>query len=128
MRMFRYWFLLFLLAFLGCQGGGEAPPPITVTGQVTVDSKPVTEGTIYFKVDDRSTETALLDTAGTYSIQVHPGEAKVWFETGLAGADDDPAAAPPVEIPEKYTSEASGLTYTVTGDAEQKKDFALSRK
>jgi hypothetical protein len=128
MKFFRTWLLLLLFAISGC-GGEEVAPSALVKGKVTVNSKALTGGTIHFKVGDNAPVATAIEENGTYSIQVPLGDAKVWFqetsEDAPISVEDPGAKASKVQIPQKYTNESSGLTYTVTSEPEQTKDFDL---
>lgn len=83
-----------LLVTIGCDGGGDKPPPYAnVSGTVKIDGKPVEKGTITFSTDGRP--PAALDIRnGEYSGQAMVGSNRVQVSAKRAGgASQMPAIA-----------------------------------
>jgi hypothetical protein len=116
------------LLVLGC-GGKEGTS--TVSGKVTYQGQPVTDGLINFVTNGGRPLGGSIGADGTYSTQLPPGEYKVRIDTppefpaGYKEGDPLPKL-PPRQVPEKYANfNSSGLTATVKGDGSQTIDFAI---
>jgi hypothetical protein len=144
--------LVLSAALAGC--GSEQSSRATVKGQVTIDSKPLTYGTVTFIAKDNRRGSSSIDASGNYTVTDAPlGEVAVtvWVPEkskmpigkGIAAPKGVPLADPQggqslgtsqgmdpskiVPIPGKYANPTtSGLTYNVErGD--QKHDIALTK-
>jgi hypothetical protein len=113
----RVFALLFIAGVIGCGGSGLNSQ---VTGKVTLDSQPLTKGTVTFAPKGAEGRIAYgeIDGSGNYTLKtnneagVMAGEYDVTARaTGVAPKDDVP---PPLLTPEKYGDKAtSGWTFTV---------------
>lgn len=120
--------LISAVTFLsGCGGGGATPPSGNVTGKVTFQGKPVTEGEINFYSPKQGVGAKiLLDSAGHFELPapIEVGEYKVSVTPPPLA--DPTTGGPPLtskeyaNIPKKYrTDSLSGLTASIkTGDNE----------
>jgi len=112
-----------LLWTTGC--GKQGPKRLTVTGKVTFQGAPVTEGQITF--EDAASGVAgstALGTDGSYTLQLPEGNYKVSVEPpvvevgGTADTPGDEEYKQVDNIPERYWSTAtSPLQATVSADA-----------
>jgi hypothetical protein len=114
----------------GCSGGKP-----TVSGEVTLDGKPLEEGIIRFVPADGKSQTASAPISkGRYRAEPPPGEhrveisaPKVVGKRKMYDAPDVPAVDDVVELlPARYNVK-SELTLTVKPGS-QTKDFPLSSK
>ncbi|MDB5385379.1 MAG: hypothetical protein JWM11_1025 [Planctomycetaceae bacterium] len=113
-----------------CAGCGSGyPSPLPVSGTVTFEGKPVTDGSIRFMPTDRKVALpgfAEIQTDGTYEAMTHrpgdgltPGEFTIFFD--LPESTDK--LKPVKFIPQKYLSPGtSGLKREIKGDTQ---DFKL---
>ena len=110
-----------LVALAGAVGCGG---PLTVTGTVKYNSKPLTRGQISFVGADGKSASGTINADGTYVvIGVPRGEVKVSVTSYHVEGEDKFGlrplkTAPPMKsaIPKKYNDPAtSGLRYTIDG-------------
>ena len=85
--------LLGLAAILGCSGSGLTG----IQGNVTLDGKPIENGTIRFAADDGKTPSAqAVIQNGKYAVEVAPGKKNVEIQgykvVGQKRRNDDPSA------------------------------------
>jgi hypothetical protein len=132
------WVLILLLAH-GC-GRNNTPPLSAISGQVTFQERPVTQGEVHFMSEEGFGVSAPIDSQGTYSIcrsqygkGIPVGTYKVIVTPPPTDIDEsiEPGkqAKQPLypEIPPKYRDfSTSGLEFTVGKDA-QKFDIHLER-
>jgi len=117
-----------VLALVGCGGSGKAKG--SVSGQVTHNSQPVTEGEVHFFSKERGAgAVAKIDGSGKYATELETGKYVVHVTPPppIAG---DPKLGPPKasasKIPQKYRdAEKSGLSLTVV---EGKNDYPIDLK
>lgn len=132
----RLAFLSLLVASIGCSSSGSTT---TVTGKITYDGKPVTTGLINFMVEGGRPLGGGIESDGSYSFDLPPGDYKVRIDSppppdpaSLEAPPSTPAPAgrPLVgQVPPKFANyETSGLTLTVGADSSQQQDFALTGK
>ena len=130
-RRSRWWMSSLALAsaaLVGCGGGADTT---TVSGAVTYSEKPVTSGLINFIAVSGRPLGGGIDSDGTYSVELPPGEYQVRIDSPPefpAGykEGDPPPKLPPRQVPEKYASfNSSGLTATVKDEGSQTMDFKL---
>lgn len=118
--------VLMVLMGLGLTGCGSSKPSGSVTGKVSMDGKPVTNGSVVFSSSTKgSAAEGKLDSAGAFNLtdSLPVGDYVVTVKPPPAGAPlGAPAAPPPAksDIPEKYRSEAkSDLKFTIKAGANQ---------
>jgi hypothetical protein len=117
-----------LLFFLGC-GGTKGNYP--VSGKVTVDGKPVTEGIILFTSSNRSANGSL-KADGSFTLGTEkegdgalPGQYKISFSGNCLGGGYENK---PAQINAKYGNpETSGLTYEVKVGSNPPAEFKLDK-
>jgi hypothetical protein len=93
-----------------------------------LNGAPVPSGTIAFHKEDSAAAGTVINSDGSYSLNLEPGEYQVRVDaSGERPADwkeGDPP--PPRLVPDKFTSfQTSGLTLTVGSDSSLEQDFAL---
>lgn len=106
-----------LLVAAGCSGGSEveiAP----VTGQVTLDGKPLADAQVIFRPEKGRPSTAITDTDGNYALQYSRDQAgallgphRVEIHTAVEGRDPPSSE----KLPPRYNSETE-LTANVMAD------------
>lgn len=114
-------FVAVLLA--GCESSSEQVPENNISGTVTIDGKPASFPMIVVRGPGGKEQSAPGKNDGTYRIYNPPtGPLTVWFAAGppIPGAKSRPIGT----IPEKYTTDESGLTIDYQGGP-QTKDFDL---
>ncbi|HVK10471.1 MAG TPA: hypothetical protein VM597_17010 [Gemmataceae bacterium] len=127
----RYALIAVLALAAGC-----GPATSVVTGKVTLDGVPVTEGTVSFLMDDGTVQSSFIMPDATYyfdaipvgtvKITVLPKEQEVSEEDIKNQRTARPTAAK-FYIPPRYASpESSGLTCAVTG-AKTTHDLPLTK-
>lgn len=120
--------------FLGC-GGGSGADSVTVTGNVTLDGQPLSEGDIIFRADGgkgRGYAGKIKD--GSYEVKCAPGNHRVEIramrsESGKKAktlASGEEGMALEQYIPAKY-NDKSTLTADVS-DSKTEFDFPLKSK
>ncbi|GAB6164529.1 hypothetical protein JCM19992_05290 [Thermostilla marina] len=115
--------LLGAALLLGCNSGNQEKM-YTVSGAVTFQGSPVTEGQISFENPQTGfVQSADLGEEGKYTLQLPAGDYKVSISPPLIEVGGGPDSPPGEEykqvdnIPDKYrSSESSGLTATINGD------------
>lgn len=129
-----------LIAVLTGCGSGESTT--TVEGTVTFNDKPVTTGLINFMPSQGKPVGGEIQSDGTYSFDMPPGEYKVRIDSppptpaglqeGSAAAPNAPSPqSPPArpgqgQVPPQFASyDTSGLTLTVGDESPQQHDFTL---
>lgn len=130
--------VLLMYAFLvtGCSADPESGESVQVSGQVTLDSEPVSDGTIWFASDRSGAEfNAQLEDDGTYDLtllDVFPEESFKIYIGGISPAageedeDGNPLADSPPPVPAKYQESAtSGLTAQIKEEGNRTFDFEL---
>ena len=119
--------LLFLLAAVGCSdSAGKAMP---VSGTVTLDGTPISEGSITFRpVDARQRpESADIDN-GQFSLNLPPGKSRVEVHASRRSSAPPVAGMGPTMedyIPEQYKGPASVLDADVKPDGPNRLDYPL---
>ena len=127
-----------ILLAAGCGGGEEAPPTASVSGKVTFQGAPVTEGFVNFASDAGFAASAPLQEDGAYELVTQYGDMPTGpYKVSVTppsppdtGMGDATAEAPPMpdpeNIPKKYREYGtSGLTVEVTEDGANTFDFDL---
>ena len=119
------------LMFLGCTSG-TTEKRYEVTGMVTLDDKPLEEGTISYATQDGGVPGNTTITNGSYKLDTRPGLNKVSINAYKIDPKIKPSNDPvkPVDnrvnmIPKRYNS-ATELSADV--GTEMKFDFKLSSK
>jgi len=119
--------LCVIVLIAGCSGGD---PVASVTGKVTVDGEPVTEGMVLFLSEKGAGGSGELQADGTYTLQCPPGQYKVAVAPPES-TDPTPAPAKPPEegdIPYQYQDVgSSGLTAELA-EGENTFDIPLESK
>lgn len=121
------------LAFLG--GGCGEPPRAKVHGTVTLDGKPIKDGSIeFFPIDGKGQTAGVAIRVGRYSVDASVGEMKVSIRAvevvGRRKAYDTPDS-PMIEdvretIPARYNTQSELKKTLVAGDNEV--NFELTTK
>ncbi len=129
--MFKYVsFFALLLFMIGC--GPSGPYRVTVTGQVSLDGKPVKGGSISFE-NTATGHAARGDIGdGSYEIAVPPGEYKIAVEPSLVEVPSRNPNSPPTtkyadNIPKKYHSIRTTDLSADVSDDKASFDFELSK-
>lgn len=107
---------LIVIVLAGCSRG---PEMFTIAGQVTLDGAPIKDGTIMFVGTEETNEMGkgkIIE--GNYSLECLPGSKNVQ----IAGYTADNKV-----IPFQYLGQDSGLTTSVSSDAENV-NFELKSK
>jgi hypothetical protein len=122
-----------VLLLVGCSSKDAASNK--VKGKVTWKNEPLKGGSITFvsAADKQQRATTLLNMDGTYEMTNAPvGEVKISLSGPSRVSSEHPPTAGGAKamltssFPEKYKDpEKSGLTYTVTSEATQEKNFDL---
>lgn len=116
-----------LLILMGCSSSNSKE--VVVSGVVKFNGEPLPGGTITFiSVNEKDkVATAGINEDGTYSIGKAPvGDVKVTIIGPSRPSDKSKGTKPPLTIPKTYEkAESSKLTYTVTTESKQTKDFDL---
>lgn len=122
----------------GC-GGEDGPPRFPITGQVTLDGKPLQTGTIAFHPGGEGNAASADVTDGTFAINRSNGLVAGKYKVEIVSVQgtgkqikspDDPTAT--IEetrnlIPERYSRE-SRIEAVVKPDAENSYQFDLTAK
>ena len=133
--MSKRYFLLFCLTplFLLGTGCGDSGPRLeTVTGTVTLDGEPLSQGGISFENPATGHAAGGKLEAGRFTVQLPHGEYKVALEPPMVEAPSPDGLSPPtqkpaVDLPRKYLSvTTTDLTAHVTGDSTEF-DFQLKK-
>ena len=118
-----------VLALTGCGNSGKTRG--NVSGQVTYNNKPVTEGEVHFYAKERGAGgSAKIDSSGNYAVtDLETGKYAVYVAPAPPVAGD-PKLGPPKAasstIPKKARDpETSGLSFTVQ---EGNNDFKIELK
>jgi hypothetical protein len=134
---------LVVAVVMGCNGGSR-DGVVPVSGRVTYDGKPVTEGrVIFYPVDDRRMAMGPIDGKGYYVLTTfkdndgaYPGKHVVVIdavrEVGAAPASIDEevgSAAPTIVrlVPEKYADPRTSDLEAEVQDRDNTIDFAIPR-
>lgn len=120
---------LLLLMLVGCMGSSD--DLVSVSGNVSFDGEPISEGRIQFRMNDgdrKAYSGQIID--GSYLVRVEPGPAKVEVRASrlIPGKmdesnPDDPQPVGEMYIPEKYNSRTE-LTAQIERPSSTE-DFAL---
>lgn len=118
--------MLMMLCLLGC--GPKGPATYPVSGTVTFDGKPVSNGDIIFVPEDRSLgPDAVRIEGGKFSTRVKAGKCRVEISALDIGPDTEYISGSPIAsnyIPARYNIE-SELTVEVLAKGENVFDFQL---
>lgn len=63
---------LFAVPWISGCGSGDSKPSVKVTGEITYEGKPVTEGEVSFEAQDGAAATVSLDSEGKFEIEQLP--------------------------------------------------------
>jgi hypothetical protein len=120
--------LLLLILSGGCS---SRPAKFELTGTVTLDERPLKEGTILLTAINNSSSEGGTITEGRYSVKVFPGQYKVMLNAAVRKPNLDPPTIRSTEwnyfsiIPARY-NERSTLTVEVFPREVNQHDFSLS--
>ena len=126
---------LICLVSLGCGSGEDGPELYPVTGTVTFDGEPVSEGRILFRADEGTGKGyggVIKD--GTYTLEAVDGEMTVEILASravpgkfgeAASPDEEPPPLMEMYVPEQYNTKTT-LTATVKPDGENTIPFQLT--
>jgi hypothetical protein len=124
--------LLAVLTMLGCQSKSE-PPKAEVSGNVTLDGKPMAEGDITFVTVAEGVRETLPVKDGKFTGMVQIGERQVeirgYRQSQAATAMYGPGAEPSMEnyLPERYNAKTT-LKASVTPEGPNTFDFKVTEK
>lgn len=130
MRTFILPLFVISLVSLGCSGESDAPPTYPISGTVTYQGKPISQGNIGFTPTGSGPDFGLDIVDGKFSGEVGAGEMVVsirasWetgeMEPGDAGSPDTPVME---SIPGKY-NENSDIKITVKESSNEGLEFNL---
>ncbi|MBN1588744.1 MAG: hypothetical protein JW888_04450 [Pirellulales bacterium] len=124
-----------LLPAASCSRAPKLAPTAIVTGQITLDDKPVTCGEIAFLPDSSKGTTGPMGMSpigedGRYEIRTagKKGALVGWHKIRIMAIDETKPDKPWI-IPIKYSNpDESGLTFEVKANQENKHDFPLKSK
>ena len=123
--------LLICLTFAACQSGRVEPKKSAVSGTVTLDGKPLSDGgLIYFKTIATGAIDAIDIKNGKYSGSAEPGDRRVEivvFEIKHVDIDGMKGETKVNLIPARYNTEST-LTATITANGPNQFPFELSTK
>lgn len=125
--------MLLLLAvglLVGCASGPNEPTPVTVTGTVLLDGKPLESGTITFSATDGRPPAEGTIANGAYSLKVPPGERRVEIRRYVDLKDKKGPGGETLTmdtIPSKYNNEST-LKATVTAEGPNEFGFKIESK
>jgi len=124
--------LLLTVASIGC--GGMSQAPVDVTGNISIEGKPLNEGSVIFTDTKGERAYGAIQSDGTFLVpQVLPGTFRVAVSVPQRrrprgnNADPNRGTRPmPVPVPNRYSSvDSSGLQFEI--DAE-KPDLTIELK
>lgn len=131
--------LSILLPFTGCSKESSRPP-ITITGGVTLDGKPLTSGVVQFS-SGTTGESAMasVDSEGKYAVKFPEGDIGAVYDVTVMENQDEEVSASDLlanpkllkksEIPIRYADRAkSGLKTTITQPGDNQYDITLKSK
>jgi len=129
-----------LLFCLGCSGGTDERPPIEITGTVTLDGKPLKDGSIHF-TSPKTGETAYanLDGSGMYTISFPKADINSAYEVTIKppvveeqdamALAEKPQKKTETKIPAKYSDRTtSGLTTKIEQEGTTEANFDIKSK
>lgn len=103
----------------GCGGAGDQPALGTVTGQITMDGKPLANANVIFQPQNGPSANGITDSDGKYELTYLHGQKgtvvgsnTVYIKTGSSGADPDAAATAEGGVPAS-TGKKTGKPETV---------------
>jgi len=111
MRAFHFAIVMFVVCNSGCISQPDLGEPVTISGAVTLDGKPLSDATLIFNAleglpAEHRSHTVTTDAEGLYTIEgVYPAEYMVQAIQENKGAPPD-AAVPGVPALAKYGSES----------------------
>lgn len=128
--------VLIALTTLGCGGdAGDGPTMIPVTGTVSFDGEPISEGRILFRADAGAGKGYSAEIKeGEYELECEAGEMKVEILASravpgkfgeAASPDEEPPPLMEMYIPAKYNTKTT-LTATVSADGDNAIPFELA--
>ena len=136
-RSLARWLVVIVALTVGC---GEPSNRTSVTGRVTLDGEPLTEGGVSTKIDGGRGSSGQIQPDGTFELG-HPADGPgaalgthrvtvTAFNVDAGALDDDSVEiSGPIRslVPIRYSSpKTSGLSFEVTADGEN--DFTLELK
>jgi hypothetical protein len=132
MRSFRCFLLLWLIAVVGCHGGGVALPTAPVAGTVTYRGKPLNAGRIIFFHPSGQAVGANIAANGSVRVAAFQGKNQVAVELFAPGRpnpnpDGRPRMLPGASlIPDHYANpKTSDLTLDVKPCENSRAEFTL---
>lgn len=127
----------------GCNPAPTGPATVPVTGEVSLDGKPVEGALVLFFPADKSagikTSSAETDAEGKFTLSTHvegttykPGAQAARYEVAVEKRDQsaplDPTIPPKHLLPQRYRDPStSGLEADVLQDGENRFVFALEK-
>ena len=123
---------LLSILLAGCAGNSDGPKLVTVSGKITLNDAPLTEGDVIFRAaDGKGHSYAGKINDGTYTLETEVGKKKVEIKSmrDVPGktTEDNPGEVVNVReqiVPAKYNSEST-LEITVSEEGSDSTDFIL---
>lgn len=115
---------------IGLAGCGEASTSQAVTGTVSYQGAPLTNGALAFYPAEGRPIQAAIQSDGAYEADLPPGEYRVTVIVGVdlppGWKDGDPLPPPSVKLPPAYTSRVrTPLVANVSAAQAEPVDFTL---
>ena len=108
--------LLTLLSAVGCGGGPVLLPTATVSGKVTFEGAPVTEGEVNFASSDGYAATVPLDSSGSFSIESLEVGSYTVFVTPPSPTEAPGSEPDETSEPKQYDNIPQGYRQQTTSD------------
>lgn len=133
LRLISRWAVVLVPLAVGCSSDYAEEPTFEVAGKITLDGKPMSNGTIIFVSQNHEGEEGVTGEIanGTYSVRVPAGKHTVQFSLqkevpvpGGGGAETEPVET----LPARYTDE-SEFVVDVSADKDKNQfDCQLSSR
>ncbi len=120
---------LVLVALIGCGKSESKPKSVLVSGTVTMDGKPLTEGTVYFKTVQTGAFDTLIVKDGKFEGDAEVGVRRVEVNAYRTKTIKDAMGGEVKEnrIPARFNADST-LAATVTADGPNTFKFEVKSK